>query len=107
MNYLREFLYKFCVEEEEDDDLKVSLTFNFPHNYPRYNNCWMPLAAEVADHQLADHSSTALLPPLDVQWVWHCHCLSPVRNGAQFFSIPELHPMPRSESTVCKYYIAV
>lgn len=36
----------------------------------RYKQFWMPLAAELG------HSHT-LLPPLDVQWVWHCHCLNP------------------------------
>ncbi|KAH9305591.1 hypothetical protein KI387_009995, partial [Taxus chinensis] len=35
-----------------------------------YKQIWMPLAAEMGQSQ-------ALLPPLDVQWVWHCHCLNP------------------------------
>ncbi|CAK9857891.1 unnamed protein product [Sphagnum jensenii] len=33
----------------------------------RYQEFWMPLALDLL-----------LLPPLDVQWVWHCHCLNPV-----------------------------
>eukprot|EP01018_Ginkgo_biloba_P004606 Gb_23373 [translate_table: standard] len=37
----------------------------------RYEELWMPLAAEEAN------TGSALLPPLDVQWVWHCHCLNP------------------------------
>lgn len=36
----------------------------------RYKQFWMPLAAELGQSQ-------TLLPPLDVQWVWHCHCLNP------------------------------
>ncbi|GLJ10870.1 hypothetical protein SUGI_0136940 [Cryptomeria japonica] len=36
----------------------------------RYKQVWMPLAAELRQSQ-------TLLPPLDVQWVWHCHCLNP------------------------------
>lgn len=36
----------------------------------RYKQLWMPLAAELGQSQ-------TLLPPLDVQWVWHCHCLNP------------------------------
>lgn len=36
----------------------------------RYETCWLPLAASVAD-------PTAIAPPLDVHWVWHCHMLSP------------------------------
>lgn len=36
----------------------------------RYKQVWMPLAAELGQSQ-------TLLPPLDVQWVWHCHCLNP------------------------------
>lgn len=32
-------------------------------------------------HDLSKNSSAApiILPPLDVQWAWHCHCLSPAR----------------------------
>lgn len=43
----------------------------------------MPLAAEAEDF---DHNSkpevieATLLPPVDVHWVWHCHCLSPVSS---------------------------
>eukprot|EP01018_Ginkgo_biloba_P027905 Gb_32386 [translate_table: standard] len=36
----------------------------------RYEQFWMPLAAEIAETE-------TVLPPLDVQWVWHCHCLNP------------------------------
>jgi hypothetical protein len=39
----------------------------------RYEKCWLPLAAGYVGTE-----ESALLPPLDVQWVWHCHCLSPV-----------------------------
>lgn len=36
----------------------------------RYEKYWLPLAAENKDK---------ILPaPLDVEWVWHCHLLSPV-----------------------------
>eukprot|EP00252_Welwitschia_mirabilis_P021336 TRINITY_DN5457_c0_g1_i1.p1 TRINITY_DN5457_c0_g1~~TRINITY_DN5457_c0_g1_i1.p1 ORF type:complete len:853 (+),score=109.80 TRINITY_DN5457_c0_g1_i1:585-3143(+) len=38
----------------------------------RYKQFWMPLIAELGEQQ------EALLPPLDIQWVWHCHCLNPV-----------------------------
>ncbi|XP_024365160.1 glycine-rich domain-containing protein 1 isoform X3 [Physcomitrium patens] len=46
----------------------------------RYRNCWMPLAAEAGNSEckLGDKTGTALLPSVDVQWVWHCHCLSPM-----------------------------
>lgn len=38
----------------------------------RYEHLWLPLAAESQD-------SGELLPaPLDVEWVWHCHLLSPL-----------------------------
>uniref|UniRef100_A0A0C9SAX8 TSA: Wollemia nobilis Ref_Wollemi_Transcript_1515_3156 transcribed RNA sequence n=1 Tax=Wollemia nobilis TaxID=56998 RepID=A0A0C9SAX8_9CONI len=36
----------------------------------RYKQLWMPLAAELGESQI-------LVPPLDVQWVWYCHCLNP------------------------------
>ncbi|KAG0504602.1 hypothetical protein KC19_N016200 [Ceratodon purpureus] len=50
----------------------------------RYGKCWMPLAAEAAEAAETGGSGYvateyALLPPLDVQWVWYCHCLNPVR----------------------------
>nr|KAG5701666.1 hypothetical protein BaRGS_027824 [Batillaria attramentaria] len=36
----------------------------------RYENYWMPLAAK--------HPSETLAAPLDVEWMWHCHMLSPL-----------------------------
>jgi hypothetical protein len=43
------------------------------------------------DHHAAAHGISSkcrqqqldllLLPPLDVQWVWHCHCLNPVSEN--------------------------
>ncbi|WOL12203.1 glycine-rich domain-containing protein 2 [Canna indica] len=42
----------------------------------RYDQLWMPLISELA--QAAPPSAPpTLLPPLDVHWVWHCHCLDP------------------------------
>lgn len=38
----------------------------------RYRNYWMPLASKI---ELV--SGKNILPPLDVQWVWLCHCLNP------------------------------
>lgn len=38
----------------------------------RYHNCWMPLVAKSDSLYEKD-----LVPPLDVQWVWLCHCLKP------------------------------
>ena len=35
----------------------------------RYEKYWLPLAAE--------HSKECLSAPLDIEWVWHCHMLSP------------------------------
>ena len=36
----------------------------------RYERFWLPLAA--------DHPDACLVAPLDIEWVWHCHMLSPV-----------------------------
>ncbi|KAK3595614.1 hypothetical protein CHS0354_009578, partial [Potamilus streckersoni] len=36
----------------------------------RYEQLWLPMAAE--------HKKETLAAPLDVEWVWHCHLLSPV-----------------------------
>lgn len=35
----------------------------------RYRQMWLPLAAE--------YHGTVLAAPLDIEWVWHCHMLSP------------------------------
>ena len=34
----------------------------------RYRKIWLPLVAEQGG---------ILVPPLDVEWIWHCHMLSP------------------------------
>lgn len=39
----------------------------------RYDELWMPLISDLSD----DAKQPLLLPPLDVQWVWHCHTLNP------------------------------
>lgn len=36
----------------------------------RYETLWLPLAAE--------HKDKILSAPLDIEWVWHCHILSPL-----------------------------
>ncbi|KAF9604023.1 hypothetical protein IFM89_001383 [Coptis chinensis] len=50
-------------------------TFSLRQAIKRYDELWMPLISQVT----VGGSSPILLPPLDVQWVWHCHTLSPVR----------------------------
>lgn len=42
----------------------------------RYEEFWMPLIAELSK-AAPPSSSPMLLPPADVHWVWHCHCLNP------------------------------
>lgn len=47
----------------------------------RYQNLWLPLVADSLKFDSLlnfDSKGKILLPPLDVQWVWHCHCLNPV-----------------------------
>ncbi|KAL5701073.1 hypothetical protein ACHQM5_026451 [Ranunculus cassubicifolius] len=53
----------------------------WPHNNPsichavrRYDELWMPL---IADLTIGKTQPVILLPPLDIQWVWHCHTLNP------------------------------
>ena len=36
----------------------------------RYENLWLPLAAK--------HALECLAAPLDIEWIWHCHMLSPL-----------------------------
>ena len=45
----------------------VPVLQNAVHRYEKY---WLPLMAE--------HPTTILPAPLDIEWVWHCHILSPV-----------------------------
>ncbi|PIA61273.1 hypothetical protein AQUCO_00300659v1 [Aquilegia coerulea] len=40
----------------------------------RYDELWMPLISDLTVRK----TPPILLPPLDVQWVWHCHTLNPV-----------------------------
>ncbi|KAI4339778.1 hypothetical protein MLD38_024683 [Melastoma candidum] len=42
----------------------------------RYNLCWLPLLARHSDSPLLEGP---LIVPLDCEWIWHCHRLSPVR----------------------------
>ncbi|XP_010531340.1 PREDICTED: glycine-rich domain-containing protein 1-like [Tarenaya hassleriana] len=43
----------------------------------RYNACWLPLLAKYSEDSSIRESP--LVPPLDCEWVWHCHRLNPVR----------------------------
>eukprot|EP00408_Alexandrium_pacificum_P058569 CAMPEP_0171159398 /NCGR_PEP_ID=MMETSP0790-20130122/3019_1 /TAXON_ID=2925 /ORGANISM="Alexandrium catenella, Strain OF101" /LENGTH=760 /DNA_ID=CAMNT_0011623895 /DNA_START=94 /DNA_END=2377 /DNA_ORIENTATION=- len=38
----------------------------------RYEQIWLPLLASLPEKQ-----QSGLVPPLDVEWVWHCHMLAP------------------------------
>ncbi|KAG0586351.1 hypothetical protein KC19_2G084200 [Ceratodon purpureus] len=46
----------------------------------RYQKFWMPLVADSLKFDAllnVDSSGKSFLPPLDVQWIWHCHRLNP------------------------------
>ncbi|CAA7019781.1 unnamed protein product [Microthlaspi erraticum] len=43
----------------------------------RYNACWLPLLAKHSDSSSVTEGP--LVPPLDCEWIWHCHRLNPVR----------------------------
>ena len=45
----------------------------------RYVKLWLPLAAEYSEEILA--------APIDIEWVWHCHMLSPVLYHTDTFNI--------------------
>lgn len=36
---------------------------------------WMPLISDLT----VGITPPVVLPPLDIEWVWYCHCLNPVR----------------------------
>lgn len=40
----------------------------------RYDELWMPLISDLT----VGLKPPMILPPLDVEWVWFCHCLNPV-----------------------------
>ncbi|PON42631.1 Glycine-rich domain-containing protein-like [Parasponia andersonii] len=41
----------------------------------RYNDLWMPLISDLT----VGSTPPLILPPIDVEWVWFCHTLNPVR----------------------------
>ncbi|KAJ4968808.1 hypothetical protein NE237_015509 [Protea cynaroides] len=41
----------------------------------RYDELWMPFVADL----MVGLKPPMLLPPLDIQWVWHCHSLNPAK----------------------------
>jgi Glycine-rich domain-containing protein-like len=43
----------------------------------RYEKLWLPLVAEHG--KLFSDLSSALVPPPDIAWLWHCHRLAPYR----------------------------
>ncbi|EOA16038.1 hypothetical protein CARUB_v10004166mg [Capsella rubella] len=43
----------------------------------RYNAYWLPLLAKYTESSSICEGQ--LVPPLDCEWVWHCHRLNPVR----------------------------
>ncbi|CAH8382219.1 unnamed protein product [Eruca vesicaria subsp. sativa] len=43
----------------------------------RYNVYWLPLLAKYTES--SSICEGPLVPPLDCEWVWHCHRLNPVR----------------------------
>ncbi|KAG2319112.1 hypothetical protein Bca4012_054634 [Brassica carinata] len=43
----------------------------------RYNAFWLPLLAKYTES--SSICEGPLVPPLDCEWVWHCHRLNPVR----------------------------
>ncbi|XP_074275365.1 glycine-rich domain-containing protein 1-like [Silene latifolia] len=53
---------------EEDHALKWAIY--------RYNACWLPLLAKHLENPV---SEDPLVVPLDCEWIWHCHRLSPIR----------------------------
>lgn len=40
----------------------------------RYDELWMPFISDLT----VGSTPPRLMPPLDIQWVWHCHSLNPV-----------------------------
>ncbi|KAJ0233482.1 Glycine-rich domain-containing protein 2 [Hirschfeldia incana] len=43
----------------------------------RYNAYWLPLLAKYTES--SSICEEPLVPPLDCEWIWHCHRLNPVR----------------------------
>lgn len=51
-----------------------------PGSIDRYCRYWLPLVTTY--YKDPAHHTLALLPPLDVAWVWHLHRLAPVKYAA-------------------------
>lgn len=48
------------------------------HAIYRYEQFWLPLLKKVSFDESRDQE---LVPPLDIQWVWHTHMLCPIQYG--------------------------
>eukprot|EP00271_Cylindrocystis_brebissonii_P020139 TRINITY_DN653_c0_g1_i1.p1 TRINITY_DN653_c0_g1~~TRINITY_DN653_c0_g1_i1.p1 ORF type:complete len:1019 (-),score=176.43 TRINITY_DN653_c0_g1_i1:385-3441(-) len=53
----------------------------------RYEECWLPLVAAVQDGSCQVPGGHSPMPPLDVNWVWHCHRLNPLLYGLDCYTI--------------------
>lgn len=51
--------------------------------FGRYDELWMPLISDLTEGS----TPPMILPPLDVEWVWFCHTLNPVRNSLIAFFV--------------------
>jgi Glycine-rich domain-containing protein-like len=61
----------------EVDRCGVALTTDGPQlrrAVRRYEQCWMPLVVATSG---TGSGRPPLAPPIDVEWIWHCHMLSP------------------------------
>lgn len=43
--------------------------------FRRYDELWMPMISDA----MTDNGPPMILPPVDIEWVWFCHTLNPVR----------------------------
>ncbi|KAG1326272.1 glycine-rich domain-containing protein 1 [Cocos nucifera] len=64
------FLRSFAGSPLLDNRTAIALSIR------RYEELWMPLIADLSK-AAAPSDAPMLLPPADVHWIWHCHCLHP------------------------------
>lgn len=73
--------------------------FLFDRALYRYEKIWIPLSA-------SNYGDAKLIPPLDVEWVWHLHMLSPLayKNDCERLCKRVLNHRLNCETQIKKYY---
>ncbi|XP_062592625.1 uncharacterized protein LOC134254077 [Saccostrea cucullata] len=74
--------YDFLKEVQSLEYLKKESVLRY--SIYRYENLWLPLVASQNESTLQPEY---LHPPVDIEWVWHCHMLAPHKYAEDCMSL--------------------